>query len=95
MRLKRKVIELVKDCELIFNEIDTSVDLNILPLGSYDILIGMDWLESHKTIINCLHKSFDYINEKGNYHTIKGVCRHVSIRKISVGKRRWKFVILI
>ena len=25
----------------------TCVDLNILPLGSYDILIEMEWLEAH------------------------------------------------
>ena len=44
---------------------DTLVNLNILPLGSYQILIGMDWLESHKAIINCLHKSFGYVDEEG------------------------------
>ena len=63
---------------------DTSVELNILPLGSYDILIGMDWLESHKTIINCLNKSFDCIDEEGNCLTIKGIYRPISIQQISV-----------
>ena len=62
---------------------DIPVDLNILPLRSYNIRIGMDRLESHKTIINCLHKSFDCIDEKGDYHTIKGIYQHVSIRQIS------------
>ena len=68
-----------QDCELNFNEMDTSIDLNILTLGSRDILIGMDWLESHKTIINCLHKSFDCIDENDNYHTVKEIYKHVSI----------------
>ena len=27
------------------NELNTHADMNILPLGSYDLLIGMDWLE--------------------------------------------------
>ena len=40
--VKRKVTEVVKYCKLSFNEMGTTVDLNILPLGSYDILIGMD-----------------------------------------------------
>ena len=62
---------------------DTSIDLNILTLESRDILIGMDWLESHKTIINCLHKSFDCIDEKGNYHTIRGIYRHIAMQEIS------------
>ena len=58
---------------------DTTLDLNILPLESYGIFIGMDWLESHITTINCLHKGFDCIDEEGNYHTIKGMYIPISI----------------
>ena len=29
----------------------------MLPLGSYDILIGMDWLEKHWSVINCKTKT--------------------------------------
>ena len=61
---------------------DTIVNLNILPLGSYDILIGMDWLESHKVIINCLHKSFDYMDEECKYHKIKRIYRPITTRQI-------------
>ena len=61
---------------------DTSINLNILPLGSYDILIGVDWLEYHKTIINYLHKNFDCIDDKGKYHTIKGIYKPITTRKI-------------
>ena len=46
-RTKRKVSEVVEKCPLVMNGIVTYVDLNVLPLGSYDILIGMDWLEAH------------------------------------------------
>ena len=72
---------MVKGSELSFNEMDTSVNLNILPLGSYDILIGLDWMESHKNIINCLHKIYNCIDEKGNYHTIKGIYKPMSYDK--------------
>ena len=44
---KRKVINFVKDCTLFMNQFETSVRLNVLSLGSYDVLIGMDWLEKH------------------------------------------------
>ena len=40
---KRKVLEIVKYCE---------VNLNILPLGSYDMLISMDWLEQHHVMLD-------------------------------------------
>ena len=38
---KRKVTSFVKNCELLMNNFITHVDLNIIPLGSYDLLIGM------------------------------------------------------
>ena len=42
---KRKVISFEKNCAITMDQLETFVKLNVLPLGSYDILIGMDWLE--------------------------------------------------
>ena len=42
---KRKVTCFVKECALLMDKLETIVKLNVLPLGSYDLLIGMDWLE--------------------------------------------------
>ena len=42
---KRKVTSLVKNCAVTMDQFETFVKLNVLPLGSYDILIGMDWLK--------------------------------------------------
>jgi predicted aspartyl protease len=80
---KRKVVELVKDCMITIDGMETSVDLNILPLGSYDILIGMDWLENHAAVVNCKNKTFDCLDELGHNRTIKGIPRGVSVRQIS------------
>ena len=38
---KCKITSYVKSCEILMNEFNTYVDLNILPLGSYDMLIEM------------------------------------------------------
>ena len=65
------------------DNIDTSVNLNILPLGSSDILIGMDWLESHKSVIDYLHKLFSSVDEEDKYHTIKEIYRPLSAWQIS------------
>jgi len=53
MRAKRKINELVKDCPIDMNGLNTKVDVNIIPLGSYDCLIGMDWLEKHHDVPDC------------------------------------------
>ena len=55
---KRKVTSFVKNCTVIMDQFETFVKLNVLPLGSYDILIGMDWLEQHGVILNCYDKTF-------------------------------------
>jgi hypothetical protein len=45
---KRKVIEVIPTCQFILSGLSTQATLNILPLGSYDLLIGMEWLVSIK-----------------------------------------------
>ena len=47
---------------------DTKVNLSMIPLGSYDILIGMDWIESHKDVIDYLHKIFSSVDEEDKYN---------------------------
>ena len=54
---KRKVSELVKDYEIDMNGFPTSLDLKFLPLGSYDVIIGMYWLEQHHVMLDYLNKS--------------------------------------
>ena len=44
---KRKVSEAVEKCPLVMDGMITCVDLNVLPLGAYDVFNGMDWLEAH------------------------------------------------
>ena len=58
MSTKRRITSIVPCCLLNMKGMETRTKLNILQLGSYDILIGMDLLESQKTIINCFNKTF-------------------------------------
>jgi hypothetical protein len=39
-------------CSLNLREFFTRANLYITILGSYDVMIGMDWLESHDAILN-------------------------------------------
>ena len=47
---KRKVTCFVKECALLMDKFETIVKLNVFPLSSYDLLIGMEWLEQHRVI---------------------------------------------
>ena len=81
---KRKVGNYVKDYEILMNSFKTQVELNVLPLGSYDVLIDMDWLEKHRVVLNCFEKTFTCLNEEGETTLVKGIPRKVSVRQISV-----------
>ena len=61
---KRRVSELVEKFPLVMNGLITCVDMNVLPLGSYDFLIGMDWLEAHRVKLDCYNKNFECMNEE-------------------------------
>ena len=60
---KRKFNEVVEKFPLVMNGLITCVDLNIIPLGSYDVLIGMDWLEAHRVNIDYYNKVFECLNK--------------------------------
>jgi hypothetical protein len=44
-------------CTLNLGDFITKANLYVMILGSYDIMIGMDWLESHEAILNCKMKN--------------------------------------
>ena len=50
----------------------TCADMNVLPLGSYDVLIEMDWLEAHRENLDCYHKTFQCLDEEGNLKVVRG-----------------------
>ena len=56
--------------------------MNILPLGSYDVLIYMDWLEQHHVMLDCLHKLILCTGSQGNQINIQGLPKNLFIRKI-------------
>jgi hypothetical protein len=74
---------MVRSCYVSLNGVNTSVDLYIIPLGSYDILIGMDWLEKHHVVLDCHSKTLTCVDGDGKHSTMKGVPRPISIREIS------------
>ena len=53
------------------------------PLCSYDLLIGMDWLEQHKVVLNCYDKTFTCLNSDEKLVKVKGIPRKTIIRQIS------------
>jgi hypothetical protein len=77
---KRKVAEVIPACQFTMGEFPTQATLNILPLGSYDLLIGMDWLATYKARLDCYHKTLECVGEEGRRITLRGIQKPVSVR---------------
>jgi hypothetical protein len=77
---KRKVTELVKSYSVDMKGTSNKAELNILPLGSYDCLIGIDWLDHHHALLDCRNKRFTCLDEEGNQVIIQGIPRAMSTR---------------
>jgi hypothetical protein len=64
------------------NGLPNQATLNMLPLGSYDLLIGMDWFATHKTKLDCYNKTLECEDEEGRKITLQGFQKPVSVRQI-------------
>jgi len=78
--IKREINEIM-GCLLDMNGFNTFTNLKILPFGSYDVVIGMDWLDAHNVVLFCLKNNFTCLDEEGNQRIVKGNPRTISIRQ--------------
>ena len=81
--MKWKVSNFFKECKVNLNGFIMKVNLNILPLGSYDVLIDMDWLEQHHVMLDCLHKSILCTDSQGNQVKVQSTPKKFFVRQIS------------
>ena len=47
------------------NGIPTSTRLNVLPSGSYSVLLCMDWLFIHRTKVDYYDKDIEFLDDDG------------------------------
>eukprot|EP00253_Pinus_taeda_P009134 PITA_09134 len=90
---KRRVMAKIDNCSFTIAEQPIVADLNILPLGSYDILIGMYWLEKHWSLVECKTKVIYYKYQHENRKEMQGIKRPMQIRPITatqLAKCIWK-----
>ena len=80
---KGKVTDFIINYEVQLQDHKTKIDLNIFPLGSYDMIIGMDWLEKNKVVLNYFSNTFTYIAEDQVLRTVRGFPKPISVRQIS------------
>jgi predicted aspartyl protease len=77
---KRKVVDFISDLEFNLDGQRIRTNLNILPLGYYDMIIGMDWLEQHKAVLDYYTKILSYKDNFGTIRTTQGIPKLVSVK---------------
>ena len=61
----------------------TKLKVYVTALGTYDLIIGMDWLEAHQAWVDCYGKRILGLNDEGEVIQIQGIKREISLRYIS------------
>ncbi|KAA3469878.1 Retrotransposon protein [Gossypium australe] len=59
------VDKMCKNCPLMFRDACFPANLMLLQFDEFDIILGMDWLTLHNTIVNCKRKSIDLRSQNG------------------------------
>jgi hypothetical protein len=82
-RAKQKVGGKVMGCALNLGEFVLRDNLYVIILGTYDVVIRMDWLESYEAILNCKTKRLSLVDDKGWRCVIVGRNQGISLRFVS------------
>ena len=81
---KKIVHRSVRACAFELNGMLTSPHLNVLPLGSYGIILGMHWLFTHKTKVDCYEKDIECLDDDGEKKILQGRKKPTSVRMVIV-----------
>jgi len=78
----------VDQCRIDLGVCLTKLKIYVTTLGTYDLVIGMDWLEAHQAWGDCYGKRILGISDEGEAIQVQGIKRKVSLRYISAMKMK-------
>jgi hypothetical protein len=86
---KQAVGPSVDNCLVDLGVCTTRLKVYFTALRTYDLIIGMDWLEAHRAMVDCFAKRVLCVDDEGRPVEIHGVRRKVSLHFISTMKVKW------
>jgi hypothetical protein len=88
-REKQAVGPSIDNCLIDLGVCTTRLKVYVTALWVYDLIIGMDWLESHQALVDFFAKRVLYVDDEGRPVEIHGVWRWVFVCFISTMKVNW------
>ena len=67
------VDHICRDCELEILGILLTVDLRVMDMSEFVVTLGMDWLTTHRVVIDCDRRRVTTYTLDGNCVTFKGI----------------------
>jgi len=61
-----------------------NMNLNLLPLGSYDVMVGMDKLAGHRSKVDLFNKLVECFCDTGETIILQGKRNPMTIRQITM-----------
>lgn len=52
------------------------------PLGSYNVILRMNWLREHKVVVDCFSKNLECLDDLGNRVCFQGIKHRIKVRQI-------------
>lgn len=81
---KNKVHHLVRSCAFDLNGMSTSSHLNVLSLGSSNMLLGMDYLYIHRTKVDYYDRATEFLDDDGENRILQGKKKTISMSMVTI-----------
>ena len=82
-----RIDQICWNCELEISEILLTMDLWVMDISDFDVILGMDWLTTHRVFIDCDSRRVTAYTEDGIRITFRGD-KHDSLPQV-VYDSRW------
>lgn len=80
---KKRVHYWVRTCAFELNGMLALAHPNLLPLGLYNILLGMDWLYNHRTKVYCYEKAIECLDDDREKRILQANKKSTLVRMVT------------
>ena len=88
-----RIDKICRDCELEISGILLKVDLRVVDISDFDVILSMDWLTTHRVVIDCDSKRITAYTRDGIRVTFQGE-KHDALPR-TVHDSRWSGQLMV